>query len=144
MIDRLSQDLQREFPGQHGFSPRNLNYMRAFASAWPDTVIVQQADAQMAEARPPIVQRRVAQSKKPRSPSAAVVQAPLAPADQRVPAIVQCSVAQLPWRHHTILLDRLSTTEERLWYAAKSKEHGWSGDVLARQPRQLCTRRLHK
>ncbi len=133
VIDRLSQDLQREFPGQQGFSPRNLKYMRAFANAWPETVIVQQAAAQMAEVHPPIVQRRVAQLMKPRSPAAAIVQAPFAPADQRVPAIVQCSVAQLPWRHHTILLDRLSTSEERLWYAAKAKEHGWSGDVLALQ-----------
>jgi hypothetical protein len=44
---RLSVDLQREFPGQQGFSPRNLKYMRAFAEAWPETVIVQQPDAQL-------------------------------------------------------------------------------------------------
>jgi hypothetical protein len=31
VIDRLAVDLQREFPGQQGFSPRNLKYMRAFA-----------------------------------------------------------------------------------------------------------------
>ena len=37
VIDRLSRDLQNEFPGQQGFSPRNLKYMRAFAEAWPQT-----------------------------------------------------------------------------------------------------------
>jgi len=31
----------------HGFSPRNLKYMRAFAEAWPDEQIVQQAAAQL-------------------------------------------------------------------------------------------------
>ena len=30
-----------------GFSPRNLKYMRAFAAAWPDRVIVQQVAAQI-------------------------------------------------------------------------------------------------
>jgi len=30
-----------------GFSPRKLKYMRAFAEAWPDTSIVQQAAAQL-------------------------------------------------------------------------------------------------
>jgi hypothetical protein len=30
-----------------GFSPRNLKYMRAFAEAWPDEQIVQEALAQI-------------------------------------------------------------------------------------------------
>ena len=55
VIDRLSQDLQREFPGQQGFSPRNLKYMRAFASAPAKTAIVQQAAAQLPY---PATQRR--------------------------------------------------------------------------------------
>src|SRR5438093_1422051 len=36
VIDRLSADLRREFPEMHGFSPRNLKYMRALAAAYPD------------------------------------------------------------------------------------------------------------
>lgn len=42
VIDRLAQDLQREFPGVEGFSPRNLKYMRSLAEAWPDPEIVPQ------------------------------------------------------------------------------------------------------
>lgn len=34
-IERLSADLQREFPGRQGFSVSNLNYMRAMVAAWP-------------------------------------------------------------------------------------------------------------
>jgi predicted nuclease of restriction endonuclease-like (RecB) superfamily len=45
VIDRLSRDMQNEFPGQQGYSPRNLKYMRAFAEAWPETVIVHQPGA---------------------------------------------------------------------------------------------------
>jgi predicted nuclease of restriction endonuclease-like (RecB) superfamily len=47
VIDRLSRDLRREFPGMEGFSPRNLKYMRAFAEAWPEEPIVQQLVAQI-------------------------------------------------------------------------------------------------
>ena len=119
VIDRLSQDLQRGFPGQQGFSPRNLKYMRTFAEAWPETGVVHTSGTP---------------SGRRGRPADAIEQASMiAPADQTVPVIVQRSIAQLPWRHHTILLDRLSTPEERLWYAAKAKEHGWSGDVLALQ-----------
>lgn len=34
VIERLSADLQREFPGRRGFSVSNLNYMRAMVMAW--------------------------------------------------------------------------------------------------------------
>lgn len=47
VIDRLARDLTAAFPGVKGFSPRNLKYMRAFAEAWPDAAIVQQAAAQL-------------------------------------------------------------------------------------------------
>ncbi len=47
VIDRLSHDLQVEFPGVEGFSPRSLKYMRALAEAWPDVSIVQQLIAQL-------------------------------------------------------------------------------------------------
>jgi predicted nuclease of restriction endonuclease-like (RecB) superfamily len=47
VIDALARDLRRSFPTMQGLSPRNLKYMRAFAEAWPDDAIVQQAAAQI-------------------------------------------------------------------------------------------------
>ena len=47
IVERLAQDLHREFPEVKGFSPRNFKYMRAFAEAWPDEAIVQQLVAQL-------------------------------------------------------------------------------------------------
>jgi len=47
IVDRLSKDLQAEFPGVEGFSPRSLRYMRAFAEAWPDEPILQQVAAKL-------------------------------------------------------------------------------------------------
>ena len=40
-INRLAADLRARYPGQRGFSARNLWYMRAFAAAWPDPQILQ-------------------------------------------------------------------------------------------------------
>lgn len=47
VIDRLSADLRGAFPDMQGFSPRNLKYMRAFAEAWPEPDIVQEALARI-------------------------------------------------------------------------------------------------
>lgn len=47
IVDRLAEDLRREFPGVSGFSRSNLLYMRAFSEAWPDAEIVQQVVGQI-------------------------------------------------------------------------------------------------
>lgn len=47
VIDRLSTDLRQAFPDMRGLSPRNLKYMRGFASAWPERQIVQEVLAQI-------------------------------------------------------------------------------------------------
>ena len=52
VIERLSQDLRSAFPEMKGFSRANLMYMRAFAAAWPDEQIVQQAVGQLPWAQP--------------------------------------------------------------------------------------------
>lgn len=41
VIDRLAQDLGKDFPGVSGFSPRNLRYMRKFAQTYADFTILQ-------------------------------------------------------------------------------------------------------
>jgi predicted nuclease of restriction endonuclease-like (RecB) superfamily len=133
VVDRLALDLQRAFPGQQGFSPRNLKYMRAFAEAWPEMVIVQQPAAQMGKAQrpePAIVQQAVAQLPEAEKSKPEIVQAPLA---QTVASIVHQPGAQLPWFHHCLLLDKLTSSADRLWYAGKAVEHGWSRNVLALQ-----------
>ena len=47
VIERLAHDLRAAFPDMKGFSRANLMYMRAFADAWPDAAIVQQAVGQL-------------------------------------------------------------------------------------------------
>jgi predicted nuclease of restriction endonuclease-like (RecB) superfamily len=85
VIEKLSKDLQKEFPDMKGFSSRNLKYMRTFAEAYPDEQIVQQA------------------------------------------------VAQIPWGHNVRILDKVKSTQERLWYIQSAFEYGWSRNVLEHQ-----------
>ena len=47
VIDRLAHDLRSAFTEMKGFSRANLMYMRAFAEAWPEEQIVQQAVGQL-------------------------------------------------------------------------------------------------
>lgn len=47
VIERLAHDLRTAFPEMKGFSRANLMYIRAFAEAWPDRAIVQQAVGQL-------------------------------------------------------------------------------------------------
>ncbi len=85
VIDRLAADLQSAFPNTQGFSARNLKYMRAFADAYRDREIVQQA------------------------------------------------VAQIPWGHNRVLLDKVKDHTQRLWYIQQTLEYGWSRAVLTHQ-----------
>jgi predicted nuclease of restriction endonuclease-like (RecB) superfamily len=47
IVERLAKDLRAEFPDMQGLSRTNLLYMRAFAEAWPEEGIVQQAVGQI-------------------------------------------------------------------------------------------------
>jgi len=47
--------------------------------------------------------------------------------------IVQRTVAQLPWRHNIVLMEKIKDKNERDWYIAKTLKDGWSRDILALQ-----------
>lgn len=49
------------------------------------------------------------------------------------PAIVQQVVAQIPWGHNLILIDKVKDPADRLWYAQQTVTHGWSRNILALQ-----------
>lgn len=47
--------------------------------------------------------------------------------------IVQGALAQITWYHNVALLEKLKDPEQRLWYASKTVENGWSRNVLIMQ-----------
>ena len=42
-------------------------------------------------------------------------------------------VAEIPWGHNAVLLERVKDPAQRLWYAQQTIEHGWSRNVLVHQ-----------
>lgn len=85
IIQRLAEDLQKEFPKNSGFSERNLKYMRKFYVEYKN---------------------------KPK---------------------VQPLVAQIPWSHNLIILDKTKNDYEKEYYCRMVVKHGWSKRILAHQ-----------
>ncbi|PLX21959.1 DUF1016 domain-containing protein, partial [Candidatus Parcubacteria bacterium] len=52
----------------------------------------------------------------------------------------QLLVAQIPWAHNIILIQKIKDIDVRYWYMQKTLEHGWSRDVLA----LMVQSQLHK
>jgi predicted nuclease of restriction endonuclease-like (RecB) superfamily len=58
--------------------------------------------------------------------------------------LVQRTVALIPWRSNLALLDKLKDLKQRLWYAQKTIENGWSREVLSFQIETQLHKRLGK
>lgn len=52
---------------------------------------------------------------------------------QAVRQIEDSPIFHIPWGHNVILITKLKNNEERLWYAQKTIEHGWSRTILEMQ-----------
>ena len=107
VVERLAEDLQKEFPGTAGFSPQNVWFMRSFYLAWP--AMPEKPSQVVRESKAAILSQPVRES---------ATSAPPAP------------ISELPWGHNRLLLTKLDTSAIRLWYAHKAIEHGWSRAVL--------------
>jgi predicted nuclease of restriction endonuclease-like (RecB) superfamily len=90
VVDKLSADLQRDFPGIKGFSRQNIYRMTAFYQTY---AIVSQAARQLGD----------------------------------------LAIFQIPWFHNVVLIMKIKNDDERLWYAQKTIENGWSRNILENQ-----------
>ena len=156
VVERLAADLQAEFPGLAGFSPLNVWRMRAFYEAYAgDDRILSQAVTELAsaaEVAQPVRQMADRKLSQPVTELAGTIgqqavarlDSSLAPVE---PSIVQQPVRQLdagppeplaslPWGHNILLLHKLKSRSDRLWYAQAAVEHGWSRAVLGVQIEQ--------
>lgn len=117
VVDRLAGDIQRAFPGIQGFSPLNVWRMRAFHLAYRD---LSQPVTETPQGKP----KAPASGRKPILSQPVTELSPLSPPHP---------VSEIPWGHNQVLLFKLQDPKERLWYAAKTLEHGWSRAVLTVQ-----------
>lgn len=49
---------------------------------------------------------------------------------QAVGQIEELPIFRIPWGHNILLIERIKQLEERLWYAKKAIENGWSRSML--------------
>lgn len=101
IVERLANDMQKEFPGMGGFSRANIFRMQAFYAAY----------------------EKVAQAAR---------------------LFEDMPIFNIPWFHNVVIMQKLKTIEERLWYAQKAIEHGWSRTILEMQIESSLHRREGK
>jgi predicted nuclease of restriction endonuclease-like (RecB) superfamily len=59
-------------------------------------------------------------------------------------AILQAPLAKITWYHNLTLLEKVKSSEERLWYAQQTIQNGWSRNVLVIQIESGLFRRQGK
>jgi predicted nuclease of restriction endonuclease-like (RecB) superfamily len=135
IVDRLAADIQFAFPGISGFSTVNVSRMRMFYLAYrPGKSILSQP---VTESRRENSAQAVPNLKKPNSAQAVLKRKRKPNSSQAVTNLENTpapqppeSIMALPWGHNVVLLFKLKVPEQRLWYAAKAIEHGWSRAVM--------------
>jgi predicted nuclease of restriction endonuclease-like (RecB) superfamily len=120
VIDRVSADLQEAFPATTGFSPRNLRSMKQFYLVYSDPAIWLQAVARL--------DRGVKDAEFWRQPAAK-----LTLSEVEVVEFLQQLVAEIPWGHNLLILNKLTDPAARLYYLRASARFGWSRNVLLNQ-----------
>ncbi|MGB7623804.1 MAG: DUF1016 N-terminal domain-containing protein, partial [Terriglobia bacterium] len=121
VIDRLSSDLQDPFPLATGFSSRNLRDMKRFYLAYSDKEIwpqlVAKSQTSLSSGRTAIWPQAVAN---------------LEASDAEAEFLRQL-VAEIPWGHHLLILNKLTDSAARLYYLHATAQLGWSRNVLLNQ-----------
>jgi predicted nuclease of restriction endonuclease-like (RecB) superfamily len=109
-IDQLSKDLKLEFPDMGGFSRSNLFAMKKFYLFYSQKdTIVQQLVGQLDDV---IVQQAVGQLEAHENTAICL---------------------QIPWSHNLLIIEKLQTEKEVLFYIQQTIKNNWSRAVLLHQ-----------
>ena len=160
VVELVAADLRRAFPSMRGFSPRNVWYMRRLYEAYSAPEFLAQAAREMSQrGASPILRQAVAElagDKKRRQPVAkleagdapsVILQQPAAELERVIiwpqsvakmseggpGQFLQQLVAEIPWGHHMMMLDKLTDPAACIWYFQATARFGWSRNVLLNQ-----------
>ena len=123
-FEKVSRDMQAEFPGDSGFSTRNVRYCLSFYKLYASPRILQQAVAKSSPKRrgKAIVQQTVAAF--PRSPR------PQTADDSDLRQLVG-QLVLVPWGHHVQIIDKCRGDRDKaLFYVRRTIQNGWSRSSL--------------
>ena len=110
VIDAISRQLQKEMPGLHGFSARNIRNMRQFYENWQTGTIWQTASAKLGGSTPP----------------AAVVPSGMPEGPAGTPHVEEGDFLSLSFSHHMEIIAGAESLEARLFYIRETARNRWS------------------
>jgi predicted nuclease of restriction endonuclease-like (RecB) superfamily len=108
VVQMVARDLLAAFPENRGFSARNLRSMKQFYVAYSDSAIWPQAVAKLENGGKGGSER-----------------APM--------EVLRQLVAEVPWGHHTMILNKIEAPAARLYYLRATAQFGWTRNVLLNQ-----------
>ena len=114
IVESLSKDLQNTFPDIKGFSARNLWDMKRLVESYSDNKLLQQAVAQLSFIKKKKINK----------------------------TFLRQAVAEIPWGHNLLILNKIKNINERLFYIFASAKFGWSRNVLLNQIKAGSYQRL--
>ncbi|MFH0879914.1 MAG: PDDEXK nuclease domain-containing protein [Lentisphaerota bacterium] len=109
VVELVSSDLRRAFPGSSGFSPQNVWRMLQFYRTHTDKLFLSQAVREW-------------EKKGQKTPS-----------PEELSQLVRELIAAVPWGHHANILAKFTDPAARLYYLQATARFGWSRNVLLNQ-----------
>ncbi len=130
VVEMVAADLQRAFPQITGFSPRNVWAMRRLYATYTAHEFLAQAVREIDHGEGgQILRQAVAKfggDKKRRQAVAKLT-------ESEVMEFLPQLVAETPWGHHRLLLDKITDPAALLYYLRATAQFGWSRNVLLNQ-----------
>ena len=125
VVEALSVDLQKAFPGVSGFSARNLRSMKQFYAAYSDPAIWLQVAAKLP--------KRTEPGRDVIWPQAAAKIGRTTGGSTAPGEFLRQAVAEIPWGHHLQILNKVQAPAARLYYLRATANFGWTRNVLLNQ-----------
>ena len=116
LIERVSKDLQAEFPDMKGLTRSNLFYCKQFYNFYSNSELVQQPVGL-------ILPQPVAELQNSENQNDKIVQQP-------VEQLVNHPVALIPWGHNILIFTKVKDIKAAFFYIQQTIEKGWSRDWL--------------
>jgi predicted nuclease of restriction endonuclease-like (RecB) superfamily len=129
VVERLSADLQAEFPGVRGFSANNLWLMRQFYTEYSASEVLVAAPAEAGLLGASELEQPVQDPSDRDLPHSGTGLA----ANPTLEQLVQDILAPVPWGHHVEILKKVKPAPERLYYLRATAKFGWTRAVLLNQ-----------
>jgi len=123
VVEMVSADLRRAFPGMTGFSSDSVWRMRQFYAEYAGAEFLEQAVPEIKRLGG-FLERSV-----PESPPEAVAVGPA----EFLAQLVRELLARVPWGHHVEILKKVKNAAARIWYLRATARFGWSRNVLLNQ-----------